>query len=134
MRIDRGSAVAAVFAGAAVWLASPAQADEFSGTYIRTGPDGQSTWIVTPCGNGCAHVADSTGWSADADWINGQWTFSVDRPDATKCINGALAPGTALYSVNPARGAGTVVTSKPGPCPQLGGYSTPMYFTLTRAA
>jgi hypothetical protein len=134
MRIDRGLAVAAVFAGAAVWLATPAQADDFSGTYIRTGPDGQSTWIVAPCGPGCAHVADSTGWSADAHWINGQWTFSVDRPDATKCINGAWAPGTALYSVNPAKGAGTVVTSKPGDCPLAGGYSTPIYFTLTRAA
>ena len=134
MRIDRGFAVAAVVAGAAVWLASPAQADDFSGTYVRTGPDGQSTWNVTPCGPGCAHVADSTGWSADAHWINGQWTFSVDRPDATKCINGVWAPGTALYSVNPARGAGTVVTSKPGPCPLAGGYSTPIYFTLMRAA
>ncbi|MBV9088632.1 MAG: hypothetical protein JO044_01805 [Mycobacteriaceae bacterium] len=79
-------------------------------------------------------MTDSSGWSADAQVVNGQWTFSVVRPDATKCNDGSWAPGTALYSVDPAKSAGTVVTSNPAPCALAPGYSTPIYFTLTRAA
>ena len=134
MGTNRGLAVAVIFAGAAVCFASAARADDFSGTYVMTAPDAQSTWVVTPCGPECAHVADSSGWSADAHVVNGQWTFSVDRPDATVCINRARAPGTALYSFDLARQAGTVVTSVAAPCAQAPGYSRPIYFTLTRTA
>lgn len=136
MNIRWRLAAATVFAASAVCFAIPAHADSFGGTYIRTGPgteadDWQSTWVVTPCGAGCAHVADSTGWSADAHVINGRWTFEVFRPDATKCLNG-WAPGIANYSVDAARLDGWVVTTKPAPCALQAGYATPLYFTLTK--
>lgn len=71
MSIIRGLTAVAIFAGAAVCFASPVRADDFSGTYIRTGFGTQSTWFVTPCGPGCAHVADSSGRSADAHMVRG---------------------------------------------------------------
>jgi hypothetical protein len=132
MKISRGLAAAAIFGAGAVCLASPARADNFSGTYILTGPGTESTWFVTPCGPGCTHVADSSGWSADAHIINGRWTFSVDRPDATKCLNDGWAPGIANYSVDAARLDGWVVTTKTAPCALQAGYATPLYFTLTK--
>jgi len=141
MSIIQGLTAAAIVAGGAVCFASPVRADDFSGAYLRTGLGTQSTWFVTPCGPGCAHVADSSGWSADAHMVNGQWTFSIDRPDATRCRNGSWAPGTSLYSpgtslysVDAGKLAGTVVTSNPVPCELAAGYSTPIYFTLTKAA
>ena len=135
MKIRWGLTAAAIFAAGAVCFASPARADNFSGTFLRTGPGTestwQSTWFVTPCGPGCTHVADSSGWNADAHIINGRWTFEVNRPDATKCLDG-WAPGTANYSVDAARLDGWVVTSKPAPCALQAGYATPLYFTLTK--
>src|SRR5579884_495008 len=130
MKIGWGLATAAVFSTGVLCLASPARVDDFSGTYVRTGPgtesdDWQTTWVVTPCGPGCTHVADSTGWSADAHIINGRWTFEVNRPDATKCLDG-WEPGTANYSVDAARLDGWVVTSKPAPCALQNGSSTPL--------
>lgn len=133
MRINPGRATAATSAGVAILLAAPAHADSFTGTYLHTAPGTKSTWVVTSCGAGCTHVDDSDGWSADAHLVNGQWTFSIDRPDATKCRNGSRAPGTALYSVNPAKLVGTVVTTNPAPCELAAGYSTPIYFILTKA-
>ncbi len=65
MKIGCGMAAGTMFAAAAVWFAIPTRADDFSGTYIRTGPgtpsDWQSTWFVTPCGSACAHVVDDSG-------------------------------------------------------------------------
>jgi len=132
MRIRRGLATAVIFAGTAVGIACPAHADDFGGAYVQTGPGTQSTWVVTPCGPGCAHVADSSGWSADAHLFNGQWTFPIDRPDGTRCNNGSRAPGTLTYSVNAAGNSGTVVTSGAAPCDLAPGYASPIYFILTK--
>lgn len=133
MRIRPGLATAVTFAGTAVGFACPAHADDFGGTYVQTGPGTQSTWVVTPCGPGCAHVADSSGWSADAHLFNGQWTFPIDRPDGTRCNNGSRAPGTLTYSVDAAGDSGTVVTSRAAPCDLAPGYASPIYFILTKA-
>ncbi len=135
MKVSWGLTAASLFAAGAVCLASPTRADGFSGTYLRAGPgapsDSQSTWVVTPCGAGCTHVVDSAGWSADAHIINGRWTFEVNRPDATKCLDG-WEPGVANYSVDGARLDGWVMTSKPAPCALQSGYASPLYFTLTK--
>ena len=134
MRINPGLVTATILTGGAVCFASHARADDFSGTYIQTLLGTQSTWIVTPCGAGCAHVIDSSGWSADAHLTNGRWIFSTYRPDATVCLNGSRAPGTDLYAVDASGDAGTVVTSNPAPCPTAAGYATPIYFTLMKTA
>ena len=128
----RALAALAAFATAAVGLASPATADDFGGTYVRTGSGESSTWVVTPCGSGCAHVADSDGWSADAHPVGGLWTLTVELPKATICNNDGTAPGTLTYKVDPARQEGTVVNVLPAPCQLAPGYSNSMYFALTR--
>ena len=128
----RAFAALAVVPCAAIGLATPARADDFGGTYIRTGSGEQSTWVVTPCGRGCAHVADSDGWSADAHPIGGLWTLTVDLPKATICNNDGTAPGTLKYEVDLPRQEGTVVNIRPAPCQLAPGYSKSLYFTLTR--
>jgi hypothetical protein len=60
MDATAGLAATVVLAGAAVGFASPAKADDFSGTYIPNGPGMNSTWVVTPCGPDCARISDTT--------------------------------------------------------------------------
>jgi hypothetical protein len=130
-----GLAAAAVFAGAAIGFASPARADDFSGTFVPNGPGLQSTWVVTSCGPDCARIADSTGWTVDAHPWNGLWRFVVDLPDGTKCNNDGVAPGTVTFKVDASRQEGTMLTANPYPgCPWAlaPGYSNPVIFTLTR--
>jgi hypothetical protein len=81
MNVTGGLAAAAVFAGAAIGFASPARADDFSGTFVPNGPGLQSTWVVTSCGPDCARIADRTGWTVDAHPWDGLWRFVVDLPD-----------------------------------------------------
>ena len=60
MNVTAGIAAAVIFAGAAVGFAGPSRAaDDFSGTFIPNGPGLRSTWVVTPCGPDCTHIADS---------------------------------------------------------------------------
>jgi hypothetical protein len=129
----RAFAALAVFPGVVIGFATPAQADGFSGTYTRTGSGEGSTWVVTPCGPGCAHVADSDGWNADAHLVRGLWTLTVDLPRATICNNDGTAPGTLKYEVDLPRQEGTVINIHPAPCQLAPGYSNSVYFTLTRA-
>ena len=135
MNVTTGIAAAVVLAGAAVGLASPAQADDFSGTFIPNGPGMDSTWVVTPCGADCARISDSTGWSADAHPWAGFWRFVVDLPNGTKCNNDGVLPGTVTFKVDAARREGTSVATNPSSDCRWGlapGYSEPVYFTLTR--
>lgn len=136
MNVAAGLAAATIVAGAAVGFASPAgAANDFSGTFIPNGPGLNSTWVVTPCGTDCAHIADSTGWSADAHPWTGLWRFVVDLPDGTKCNNDGVAPGTVTFKVDAPRQEGTMLTTNPATWCRWGlapGYSQPVYFTLTR--
>src|SRR4029077_12895528 len=87
MNVTAGLAAATIVAGAAVGFAGPARADDFSGTYIPNGPGMRSTWVVPPCGPDCAHIADSSGWSADAHPFGGVWRFVGDFPGRAKMNN-----------------------------------------------
>jgi hypothetical protein len=136
MNVTAGIAAAAIAAGAAVGFASPSwAADDFSGTFIPNGPGLRSTWVVTRCGPDCAHIADSSGWSADAHQFDGLWRFVVDLPDGTKCNNDGVAPGTVIFKVDAPRQEGTMFTTNPATGCQWGlapGYSHPVFFSLTR--
>jgi hypothetical protein len=135
MNVTAGMAAAAVLAGAAVGFASPAQADDFSGTFRPNGPGLDSTWVVTPCGADCARVSDSTGWSADAHPFGGFWRFVVDLPDGTKCNNDGVLPGTVTFKVDQSLQGGTSLATNPSSDCQWGlapGYSQPVLFTLTK--
>ena len=135
MNVTGGLAAAAVFAGAVIGFASPARADDFSGTFVPNGPGLQTTWVVTSCGPDCARIADRTGWTVDAHPWDGLWRFVVDLPDGTKCNNDGVAPGTVTFKVDASRQEGTMLTTNPYPgCPWAlaPGYSNPVIFTLTR--
>ena len=56
MNVTVGIAAATIVASAAVGFASPAWADEFSGTFVPNGPGLNSTWTVMPCGPDCARI------------------------------------------------------------------------------
>ena len=135
MNVTAGFAAAVIVVGGAVGFAGPARAaDDFSGTYIPNGPGLHSTWVVTPCGPDCAHIADSTGWGVDAHPFGGLWRFVVDLPDGTKCNNDGTAPGTVTFKVDAPRQEGTFInaTTNPAPCLLAPGYSKAVYFSLTR--
>jgi len=135
MNVTVGIAAATIVASAAVGFASPAWADEFSGTFIPNGPGLNSTWTVTPCGPDCARIADSSGWTADAHPWAGLWRFVVDLPDGTKCNNDGVLPGTVTFKVDAARQDGTFLTTNPAmgcPWALAPGYAHPVFFTLTR--
>ena len=137
MNVTAGIAAAVIVAGAAVGFAGPARAaDDFGGTFIPNGPGLSSTWVVTPCGPDCAHIADSSGWSADAHPFGGLWRFVVDLPGGTKCNNDGIAPGTVTFKVDATRQDGTMLTTIPEmswcPFALAPGYSHPVYFSLTR--
>jgi hypothetical protein len=136
MNVTAGIAAAVIGAGAAVGFAGPSRAaDDFSGTFIPNGPGLRSTWVVTPCGPDCTHIADSSGWSADAHPFGDVWRFEVNLPDGTKCNNDGIAPGTVTFKVDALRQEGTMLTIDPAAGCQWGlapGYSNPVFFTLTR--
>ena len=135
MNVTGGIAALAVLAGTAVGFATPAQADDFSGTFIPNGPGMNSRWVVTSCGPDCARISDSSGWSADAHPWAGVWRFVVDLPDGTKCNNDGVLPGTVTFKVDMPRQEGTFLNTNPALGCQWGlapGYSKPVLFTLTR--
>ena len=143
MRITRGLAPAIIVAGVgAVGFASPAWADDFSGTYKADyGHGNTSTWTVTPCDGEsfipCAHVAESGSplapWNADAALSVGSWTLFVDRPDAIPCSDGSSHPGRATYSWNAVTLSGSVSVYDNKVC---GDKARTLYapFTLTKTA
>lgn len=103
MRFVMGIVPAMVLAGTAVGLASPAAADDFSGTYRydHNGPSTWSTWTVTPCGPGCADVAATggAGWApygGRARMEGGRWTMVSPWPDAGDCDGTPLVASRTL--------------------------------------
>ena len=106
MTIARGFAAAAIVAGLAVGSAGTTWAAEstMSGHYLRTETDpqtGQSEtddWYATPCGDGCASLADTPGGPvlSQARLVNGQWTLdsavhTLSCPDGTVLPNAVSA-------------------------------------------
>ncbi|TDK98977.1 hypothetical protein EI067_05685 [Mycobacterium paragordonae] len=100
MTVPRRVVSVAVFAG---WLAfgpaGIASADPaMSGHYISTvtsasGETTTSDWYFTPCGAGCASVANSPGGPGfgEARMFDGQWTLAW-HSDAV-CSSGTRVPG-----------------------------------------
>jgi hypothetical protein len=143
MTFTRGIAAAAMLAGLAIGTASTAwAAPTMSGHYIRTDTEPQSgratteDWYFTPCGDGCASVAHTSGgqpWG-QAHLVNGQWVLVTDGN--TKCQDGTVVPNADddHYAWDPNTLAGTVqVTEKIATC----GATAPISWTnnvqLTKA-
>lgn len=112
MKVAGGITASIVFAGiAAVGFASPAAADDVSGTYKMVLADGDPvTWTVRQCVDDpaqqpfipCIHVAETGGkflpWEGDAHLSVGYWTLFVNRPDAITCDDGSTLPARVSYS------------------------------------
>jgi hypothetical protein len=113
MAIAPGFAATAMFAGLALGLAAPASAvNQMSGHYIETatssaGRTVTTDWYFTPCGDGCASVADNGGPLGQARVVNGQWT--LDTTTNAVCRDGSTVPNalSAHYTWDPNTLAGT---------------------------
>lgn len=145
MAIARGYAAAAMFAGSALALPTPASAvppdlaNEMSGHYIltMTNSTGQSTtsdWYFSSCGDGCASVVLTPGGSAGAEarLVNGQWT--MDKDGQATCSDGAQVPTSQHWTWDPNALTGTVdSTYKAAGCGLPKGYRTVFNVTFRKA-
>jgi hypothetical protein len=110
VKITRGVTASVVIAGlAAVGFASPAWADDFSGTYNIDYGGKTATWTVTPCDveppfTPCVHVAEGGSpvapWQSDAFWSVGSWSLFAERPDVLVCSDGTNHPARATYALD----------------------------------
>lgn len=143
MTITRGFTATVIFAGLAVGTASAAWADTtMSGHYIRTetGQSGQSEtadWYATPCGDGCASIADTPGGPelTKARLVNGQWTLTSVL-HTLACPDGTVVPNavSGQYTWDPNTLAGTVqLTNKVPACGNPAGYQTTNSVQFTQA-
>ncbi|GFM21290.1 MULTISPECIES: hypothetical protein [Mycobacteriaceae] len=112
MKLSTVTAVSAICFGCTLGLSAPAWSDGpvFNGTFRFVSDDGStSTWVVTPCGTGCAHVVSDTGYvNVDAQLVDGQWRFTYTHPAAWDCEDGTDAPGTRHVTLDAATLRGTV--------------------------
>jgi len=132
---------------AAVGFASPALADDVTGTYAMELASGEeATWIVTPCHTDpedpppfiqCIHVAESGGefepWHGEAHWGVGFWTMFVERPDAMTCGDEKV-PDRVSYSWDAVAHSGWQSFISPGGCGSEPGESVAELFALTKKA
>jgi hypothetical protein len=88
MRITRGLAAGAMFAGLALVLTAPVSSADLNGHYIETEtyPDGHqdppSDWYISPCGDGCAQIQHL----GQAHLNGNQWT--LDGRGGVTCEDG----------------------------------------------
>ncbi len=141
MKITRGVTTASlVCAGlAAVGFASPARADDFSGTYTIDVGGSTATWTVRPCEGEpfipCVYISEtgseSQPWEGKADLGVGYWTMFVDRPDILTCEDGRKIPAKTTYSWDAVTLSGYFSIFNTGVCgDEPGTLSAP--FTLTK--
>jgi len=137
MTVSRGLATAVVAVGFSLGFASPAWADDLSGTYslnLSGAPGSRTAWVVTsrcPPSGGCvAHITSSSGWSGEAQLAGDRWTMTVDRPDGQSCPDGTRHSELQTWSWDATALAGQVsgVSTDPAACPQ----SAPDSFALTK--
>ena len=138
MIVNRGRIAAVIAVGVSLGLASPAWADDLSGTYalnlLGASPGPHTTWIASSTcagSGGCvAHITSSSGWSGDAQLAGDRWTMTVVRPDGQSCPDGTRHAELQTWSWDAAALAGQVsgVSTDPAACPETG----PDSFTLTK--
>lgn len=104
----------------AVGFPGVANADPMSGTYaIAGGADGLYATFTPSCAtDGCtASIVSNVGWTSVATMSGGRWNFNVTKPDGIVCENGAYAPVTIKYSIDPVTLTGTLLADSNGDCP-----------------
>jgi hypothetical protein len=136
MTVRRALTVAAIAAALPWGFASPASADDFSGTYSLNliGADGHASWTTrtacAPSGSCVAHIVSSTGWNGDATLAGNRWTMTVARADGHSCPDGTRHAEMQTWSWDATTLAGEVggVSTDNAACP-VGQADA---FTLTR--
>jgi hypothetical protein len=124
VKITRGVMAFVIFAGLAVGFASPAWADDFSGTYTIDYGASTATWTVTPCDGEpfipCVHVAEGGSplapWQSDASLSVGSWSLFVERPDVLVCDDGTNHPARATYALDAVTLSGSISIYDNGVC------------------
>lgn len=122
MRFVRSTAAAALLGATAIGLAGPAGAEELTaGMYgvVQSGvtaPGNTPTmWTVKRCGADCATISDGQGTIWDSTLKDGRWVASRHSVTAVDCRNGYSAPGTSVFSLDPANLRGTIISTSDGP-------------------
>ena len=155
MTISRGLPAAIILA-AGVAIASPgtASADgplqpspgELSGTYSYESDTGRvTTWVITPCGPGCADVAVTpvtdprvVPYGGRALLNGGRWDMTVDYAHAVRCKppnDSVTVPGTVAFSFEAATLTGTAVnTQSAAACGDPAGATYQTGFSLAKVA
>lgn len=124
----------ALAAAAALGAAGPASAAvPPNGRYSVVGGSDQFYVTVTStCATeGCtASLVSNRGWTSVATLANGQWHYSVTKPDGVVCADGSYANVVIRYSLDAETLAGTVIADSNGECP--GGQVTQAPVQLAR--
>ncbi|MEO6794780.1 MAG: hypothetical protein ABI253_06635 [Mycobacterium sp.] len=126
---------AGALATAAAAGAEVAATGDFSGQYAYSysgGTNGSpfsTTWTVTPCGAGCAHIKTASGLTdTDAHLAGGRWVFQRYDDAGILCDNHKLMGATVEFRVDPRTLAGEL-QPQGSPC---GGTSRTNTFTLAK--
>jgi len=155
MTITRGlPATIILAAGVALGSAGTASADgppqpfpgELSGTYRYESDTGRiNTWVITPCGPGCADVAVTPvtdprvlPYAGRALLNNGRWDMTVQYPEAVRCRppnDYVTVPGTVMFSFEAATLDGTAVNVQDAAaCGDPAGAAYQSGFSLAKSA
>ncbi|KAA1429872.1 hypothetical protein F0402_16930 [Mycolicibacter arupensis] len=105
---------------AAISCAVPAFAEPPLLNGVFQGADEEFAWtIATSCSqvdcNGT--VSSNQGWTSPMRLVNGEWHFSVTKPDGGLCADGNYVPTVIEVMIDPASLGGVVTTSSDGECP-----------------
>ncbi|OBK79691.1 hypothetical protein [Mycobacterium sp. 1164985.4] len=141
-----GAGVAIGSVGNAWAGGSPQAPGELSGTYTYHSDTGRvNTWVITPCGSGCADVAVTpvtdtrvTPYGGRALLDNGRWNMAVQYAQAIRCKppnDSVTVPGTVAFSFDAVTLEGTAVnTQDAAACGDPAGATYQSGFTLTKVA
>jgi len=127
-------AVLILAAGMTIGSAGTASADgplqsspgELSGTYTYESDTGRvNTWVITPCGPGCADVAVTPvtdprvkPYGGRALLNNGRWGMAVQYAEAVRCKppnDNVTVPGTVVFAFEADTLNGTAVNTQSAP-------------------
>jgi hypothetical protein len=112
----------AIGSAGTAWADGPVQATagQLSGTYTYQSDTGRvNTWVITPCGPGCADVAVTpvtdprvAPYGGRAVLDDGRWTMVIETAQAVRCQppnDNVTVPGTVAFAFDAATLNGTAV-------------------------
>jgi hypothetical protein len=99
---------------------------ELSGSYRYESDTGRvNTWVITPCGPGCADIAVTpvtdprvVPYSGRALLTDGRWAMTVEYPEAVRCKppnDNVTVPGTVVFVFEAATLDGTAFNTQNAP-------------------